>query len=273
MKKISIIIACYNHGKFLEKSVKSALDQDYKNLEIIIIDDGSTDDSFKVATRLKQDHPSLIVITQSNTGVIVARNNAIELSTGEYILPLDADDYLASNDVVSAMMSHLEKERVEMVFGNYQLFGDAIHHVKPENKGLASLLIDNFISATALFSKEIFNKVGKYKEYMKDGFEDWEFNIRFLNAAPVAKIEKTIFFYRVQKKSRNIEATKKSKNLRNIIIKNNREIYVKNIVRIMNFLNKKNENLYKKITTKKRQNFTLKILLILQLILIIFLMI
>jgi glycosyltransferase involved in cell wall biosynthesis len=100
--KVSIIIACYNHGKFLTQSVKSALNQDYPNLEIVIANDGSTDNSLEVANSFKGDS-RVVVISTENQGVVATRNQAIWLSSGDYILPLDADDYLASDDVGSEM--------------------------------------------------------------------------------------------------------------------------------------------------------------------------
>ena len=171
MKKVSIIIACYNHALFLEQAIKSALNQDYLNLEIIVANDGSTDNSLEMA---KIFGDKIKVISHENQGVVFARNNAIAQSAGDYILPLDADDYLASSDVVSAMIAALENEKVDLVFGNYQCFGENNNLVSPKNLGIAELLIRCFISATSLFKRELFDKIGGYAEYMKNGHEDWE---------------------------------------------------------------------------------------------------
>lgn len=269
MKKVSIVIACYNHEKFVAKSIQSALDQDYPNLEVIVVNDGSTDNSLEIIESFKDDR--LVIINQPNAGVIETRNYAISISKGDYILPLDSDDYLASRDVVSAMVNEIGE--ADLIFGNYKCFGNNDKLVKPILKSLPSLLIENFISATSLFTKEIFNRVGGYSEVMQGGYEDWEFSIRLMNVGKIKKIEKTIFYYRTQKISRNTQAEKKAAELVKTIINNNKDIYCSNLSDIINDYNQR--ILFQKTRVKKikrRQkiciyfNILLTILLLLTLI-------
>ena len=92
---VSIIIPCYNQAQYLEEAVNSAIKQTYPNIEIIIVNDGSTDNTQEIALSLQKKHPEIIkVITQVNKGLSEARNTGIRESLGEYILPLDADDIL-----------------------------------------------------------------------------------------------------------------------------------------------------------------------------------
>ena len=85
---VSIIVPCYNQVHYLEESVQSCIDQTYPNIEIIIINDGSTDNTEEIALLLQKKYPKKIqVILQKNTGLSEARNNAIKQSTGTYILP------------------------------------------------------------------------------------------------------------------------------------------------------------------------------------------
>ena len=86
---ISIIITNYNYGRFLAEAIESALAQTWQDREILFIDDGSTDDSVDIARR----YP-ITVLTQKNYGVCIARNNALSLARGEYVMFLDADDRL-----------------------------------------------------------------------------------------------------------------------------------------------------------------------------------
>ena len=248
--KVSIIIACYNHGKFLTQSVKSALNQDYPNLEIVIANDGSTDNSLEVANSFKVDS-RVVVISTENQGVVATRNQAIWLSSGDYILPLDADDYLASDDVVSEMVKSLEESKSDLIFGNYQCFGGSTDLIKPELKSQPNLLIKCFISATSLFTKDIFFKVGGYSEKMKDGYEDWEFSIRAAANGKINKIEKTIFFYRIQQVSRNKSANKISTNLFETIIANNQQIYLSHMSEILMLFRNDNDKLRKSLKAQK----------------------
>ncbi len=91
MPKVSVIIPCYNHGKYIDEAVDSILNQTFKDFEIIIVNDGSTDELTN--NKLKQyDKPKTFVINKENEGLSVARNTAIKRAVGEYILTLDADD-------------------------------------------------------------------------------------------------------------------------------------------------------------------------------------
>lgn len=92
MALVSVIIPAYNAAETLRETVESALSQTYKDIEIIIVDDGSKDRTLQIAHELAANHPNIVVITQKNTGVAAARNTAIAASRGYYIAPLDADD-------------------------------------------------------------------------------------------------------------------------------------------------------------------------------------
>lgn len=93
---ISIIIPFYNGKSYIEECVNSALNQDYDNIEIILIDDGSTDGSEKIADNLSLNHSKIKVYHQENAGVSAARNYGIEMSKGEYITFVDVDDYIST---------------------------------------------------------------------------------------------------------------------------------------------------------------------------------
>lgn len=91
---ISVIIPVYNCGAFLEKCLRSVMEQSFSNLEILVIDDGSTDDSAAVCTALAAEDSRIRLIRQKNAGVSAARNHGIALSRGEYLTFVDADDLL-----------------------------------------------------------------------------------------------------------------------------------------------------------------------------------
>ena len=109
MPMLSVIVPCYNGEAFLARAVESALAQSFRDLEIILVDDGSTDGSSAMCDRYAALDPRVRVIHQSNAGLSAARNAGIAAAQGEYIAFLDADDYLmpdAYEKLFSAMSAH-----------------------------------------------------------------------------------------------------------------------------------------------------------------------
>ncbi|MBR2403925.1 MAG: glycosyltransferase [Lachnospiraceae bacterium] len=102
MKKVSIIVPVYNAATYLERSLKSICEQTYQDLEIILIDDGSTDNSLACCQSWKQKDNRIVVYHQANAGVSAARNRGLDIATGEYIMFVDADDWIAP-DMVQAL--------------------------------------------------------------------------------------------------------------------------------------------------------------------------
>src|SRR5579864_6385259 len=103
---VSIVIACYNYGRFVGEAIESALSQTYTPVEVIVVDDGTSDDSVEVASR----YP-VTVLTQKNSGVCVTGNRGIRASHGEFVLRLDADDRLAPTyveETLGALREHPE---------------------------------------------------------------------------------------------------------------------------------------------------------------------
>ncbi len=94
--KITVYITNYNYGQFIKKAINSVLIQTEQDFEIILIDDGSTDDSVPLIQSYI-DHPKVKIVLQQNKGLTISNNLALKLSRGKYIMRLDADDYLAEN--------------------------------------------------------------------------------------------------------------------------------------------------------------------------------
>ena len=103
MVKVSIIVPVYNAEKFLEKCIDTVFTQTLKDIEVICINDGSTDNSLCILNVYKKNHSNMVVITQENEGSGSARNVGIRISKGEYLMFLDPDDYLAGDDVVETL--------------------------------------------------------------------------------------------------------------------------------------------------------------------------
>jgi glycosyltransferase involved in cell wall biosynthesis len=114
-KLVSIIIPVYNVEKYIEKCILSILQQTYKNIEIIIVNDGSTDRSEKIINFLSKQDNRISIINKENAGVSAARNSGIEISTGEYIVFVDGDDYI-SDDYIDYMLDLIESTNTEFCF-------------------------------------------------------------------------------------------------------------------------------------------------------------
>ena len=114
-KKITVIVPVYNTKKFLTRCVNSILKQSYENLEVIIIDDGSTDGSAQVCDELSKSDKRVRVIHQKNKGIATTRNIGIENATGYYISFVDSDDYL-EKDLYKNLIENNESESNILIF-------------------------------------------------------------------------------------------------------------------------------------------------------------
>lgn len=171
---VSIIITNYNYGAFIAEAIESALAQTFTDREIIVIDDASTDNSIEIATR----YP-VRVLRQENSGVCVARNNALSLASGRYVMFLDADDRLVPT-AVEHMVALLDRQpaHVAYVYGQMRYFGrkDGIFASMPFDP--VKLMQANFVCATTLIRREILVEAGGYDDGFRMLREDWELYIR-----------------------------------------------------------------------------------------------
>ena len=139
--KISIIVPVYNVEKFLIQCVESITNQTYKNIEIILVDDGSTDNSGKICDELATKDERIKVIHKENAGVSCARNVGMDAATGEYLMFPDSDDFLFENSC-EVLVNKIKSEKADFVIGNYS----------------------NCNEDGTLWEKPVFNKE-KYKEF------------------------------------------------------------------------------------------------------------
>ena len=112
---ISIIVPVYNVEKYIEQCIKSILNQTYKNIEVIVVVDGSKDNSLSIVKKIKKTDDRITIIEQKNQGVSCARNNGLKSAKGEYVIFIDADDYI-SDDFVEYMYSLISKGNSDFAF-------------------------------------------------------------------------------------------------------------------------------------------------------------
>lgn len=125
--KISVIIPVYNAEKYLEKAVQSVVDQSYTNWELFLIENGSKDESLKIAKEIAEKNEKIQLIEEKNRGVGFARNIGLKNSTGEYIVFIDADDYLPDQNVFQRYINIAVQTRSDIIISNYaRLWGEKI---------------------------------------------------------------------------------------------------------------------------------------------------
>jgi glycosyltransferase involved in cell wall biosynthesis len=156
-QKVSVIIPNYNNELFIEKCINSILDNTLENIEVIFVDDVSTDNSFEIVKSKFSDNPKVrIYKNHTNMGAYYSRNKGIILANGNYILNVDGDDFIESNMIETCMTS-----------ADWKNWGYGTHfqrlYIKPDNIDKVNH-INRSNSYVFLFRRELFNRLGYYQE-------------------------------------------------------------------------------------------------------------
>jgi glycosyltransferase involved in cell wall biosynthesis len=172
--RVSIVVPCHNYGRFLPEAIESALSQDYPNLEVIVIDDGSTDDSLEVAARYRDQ---VKVLTQPNQGLARTSNRGASEARGEYFLFLSADDRIEPTYVTELYEALVRTPEASFAYCAARLFG-AESGTTPARPFSAFSLIRgrNYVNGSALTRRADYLASGGYPEDLGEGaFDDWDF--------------------------------------------------------------------------------------------------
>jgi glycosyltransferase involved in cell wall biosynthesis len=172
--KVSVIIPCYNTGALLKRAVFSASNQTWPNIEILVINDGSTDH----LTLDILSHLPCTVIHKSNEGLPAARNTGIKSSDGPLLFFLDSDDWIEP-DCISCLATTLLNSSADFTFSQLILEGELQGRLSKGCNPFEQLFL-NQIPYSILVRRSALLQVGFYDEYMTVGYEDWEFNIRLI---------------------------------------------------------------------------------------------
>ncbi|VAW38426.1 hypothetical protein MNBD_DELTA04-229 [hydrothermal vent metagenome] len=195
--RVSVIIPCYNQGQFIDEAVASVLAQSFRDFEIIIVNDGSTDEE-TCRILAGYDRPKTRVVATENQGLAAARNNGIREARGRYILPLDADDRIGSAYLERAVPLLDERAELGIVYCRAQLFGAVDTEWRLPQFSLEEMLLDNVIFCSALFRRQDWQRVGGYDPDLKYGWEDYDFWLSLLELGrQVCRIPEILFYYRV----------------------------------------------------------------------------
>lgn len=201
MPRVSVIIPCYNQGRFLAESLDSVLRQTWQDFEIIVVDDGSDEeDTRRILAALER--PRTTVLHTVNQGLAAARNNGIRACSGEYILPLDADDRIGPRYLEEAVAALDEQPGLGIVYCRAELFGAVEGPWALPDYSLEEMLVENCIFCTALFRRGDWEQVGGYDTGLVHGWEDYDFWLSLIERGRrVSCLPATHFYYRVSEDS------------------------------------------------------------------------
>lgn len=198
----SILIANYNNSNYLYECINSALNQTYENIEIIFVDDGSTDNSVEIAEELAiKDKRIKIYKNSLNKGVGFTKRKMIELSNGEICGILDSDDYLHPEAVEKMIFAHQNQHTASIVYTStvyFDKFGEIKGVYKktiaqPVNK---SIIDESQVSHFITFKKELYNKTIGINPYLK-GAEDLDLFIILEEQGEILHFDEKLYFHRI----------------------------------------------------------------------------
>lgn len=218
MLKVSVIIPAYNSATILSHAIDSVLQQTYQHTEIIIVDDGSKDNTKEILKPYLKLHAGKIkYFYQENYGSSVARNNGIRLSNGDYIAFLDADDQWFKDKLERQLDFVKNNSQCHLVFSNARIInqdGNFLRNYikdcsifKNANQMFLMLLMKNFIPFSSVMAKrDILHKVGLFDESLR-GCEDYDLVLKISKLVPLGFISDNLINYRISpgNKSSNIE--------------------------------------------------------------------
>jgi glycosyltransferase involved in cell wall biosynthesis len=200
---LSIIIPCYNQAIYLPDAIASVQQQTLENWECIVVNDCSNDDTAAVAMAYsRQDARIRYLCTPANLGLAGARNFGIAQATGQFILPLDADDKIAPNYGAAALSAFHAQPGAAVVYALAELFGAESGPWQLPAYQYGLLFARNPLYCSAFFRKADWQRVGGYDDSLRSGLEDWDFWLKLLNEdSCVIRLPFTGFYYRRRQQS------------------------------------------------------------------------
>lgn len=216
---ISVIIPTYNRAHLIKRSATSVLNQTYKNLELIIVDDGSKDNTKEVIDSLNDKR--IVYVKQDNQGVSMARNNGVAIAKGEYIAFQDSDD-VWHTDKLEKQIQAIQKNKADFVFCKILKIGNLMKRKEPKyiKEGFLpkNILPFNLFPQSSLGKAEIFKNI--FFDKTIQGIEDFDLAIRIQKQYSVYCINDALVDYYVQGDSISLNCERIINDLKKVINKN-----------------------------------------------------
>lgn len=202
MPLVSVIVPCYNHEQYVEECIESILNQTYKNIELIVIDDGSSDNSPKLLQTLSEKH-GFYFQHQSNIGLSATLNKALALTKGKYICILASDDYWPLRKIEIQVTQMEANQNVAVSYGKQQdtnlnsKLGKVTHRKYKSGRIFKELLTWEFAipALTAMIRADVFSEVGTYDETIP--LEDFYMWLKIADKYDFLFIDEILGYYRV----------------------------------------------------------------------------
>jgi glycosyltransferase involved in cell wall biosynthesis len=199
-EKVSIVLPTYNGAKYLRQSIDSCLNQTYKNIELIIVDDGSVDETSAII-KSYQDERVRCVRHAKNKRLPHALNTGFSMATGEYLTWTSDDNYYAE-DAIESMVALLHTNKtIDFVYANYYAINDNGAMLQPTSVGPSESLKEyNCIGPCFLYRRKVYEVLGGYNP---EAFlaEDYEYWIRVFKRFRMQKLDKFIYWHRLHSRS------------------------------------------------------------------------
>ena len=202
MELVSVIMPCYNDGKYIKEAIESVKNQTYSDWELIVIDDGSDDEeTVKIIESIEDDR--ITVLHTEHLRPAGARNYGIKNAKGKYILPVDSDDKIDPTYMEKAVKIIESDEKLGVVYCEADLFGEKSGKWDLPAYSFEKMLLDNVVFVTALFYREDWKKLGGFNTNMAAGMEDYDFWLGILGLGrDIYQIPEILFHYRIKPVSR-----------------------------------------------------------------------
>lgn len=205
-KLVSVIIPAFNAAAFIEETVRSAMEQTYRDIEIIVIDDGSPDNLGEIVLRLQNEDDRITYEKKKNGGVSSARNLGYEMAKGYYFSFLDADDTWAANRIEKIMTEfELGEEELGLVHTDMRFMDEKSNLLEGANRGLSGRVLDDLLiwercvipaPGSCIIKKEVLEEIGLFNEKLSTA-ADQEIFIRIASKYEVKRIPEELGFSRI----------------------------------------------------------------------------
>jgi glycosyltransferase involved in cell wall biosynthesis len=225
---VSVVIPCYNQARFLPEAVASVAAQSFADWEIIIVNDGSPDDTSAVARRLMEEHAGrrIRVLEKRNGGLAHARNAGILAATGAYVLPLDADDKIGPAMLEKTVALLESAPGVAVAYTDVAHFGAEEKVVQAAEFNFKKLCENNQLNYCSLLRREAWEQAGGYNSNLIWGYEDWDLWIGCGEQGLAARrVPGALLQYRVKESSMFTDALARDRELRARIVLNHPALY------------------------------------------------
>lgn len=223
---VAVVITSFNQGDLIREAVNSVLQQSLAADELIVVDDGSTDEH-SIETLAELERKGIAVLRQPNKGVSAARNAGIRATNSELTAVLDGDDRFRPGFLAAAVAA-FDDDDIVAASSWLAMFGTVAGIVRPSGGSVTDFLARNSCPASSLFRRQRWHAAGGYAEDMREGFEDWDFFLRILSpGGRIHIVEEPLIEYRTHPQSANLAGMTRRLSLYSDIIDRHESIFTR----------------------------------------------